>query len=124
MMRRSTGRPPMRCSLTISGTSSTLEPAVPNGFGVDDDGGAMLALLKASGLVDADAGDETGGFCGVFEGGVELALAVGSAGGARAARLADIGTDEDVALEFRQSGLLRMRVLLLWYLRFPPAGMA
>jgi hypothetical protein len=82
------------------------DSAVPDGFGVDDDGGAVLALLEASGLVDADAVDKTGGFCGIFEGGVELTLAVGGAGRARAARLADIGADEDVAFEFRQSGLL------------------
>lgn len=84
-----------------------LDPTVPDGFRVDDDGWAMLALLKASGLVDADAGDETGSLCSVLEGRVELTLAVGGAGTARTARLANIGTDEDVALEFRQSGLLR-----------------
>ena len=82
------------------------DPAVPDGFRVDDDGRAVLALLEASGLVDTDAGYEAGGFHGVFEGSVELTLAVGCAGGTRAARLADVRTDEDVAFEFRQSGLL------------------
>ncbi len=30
--------------------------AIPDGFRVDDDGRAVLALVEASGLVDADAG--------------------------------------------------------------------
>jgi len=34
-----------------------LDPAIPDGFRVDDDGRAVLALLEASGFVDADAGD-------------------------------------------------------------------
>lgn len=33
-----------------------LDSAVPYGFRVDNDGWAVLALLEASGLVDADAG--------------------------------------------------------------------
>jgi len=82
------------------------DPTVPDGFRVDDDGRAVLALLEASGLVDADAGDETGGLHGVLELGVKLAFPVGNTGGTRAARLAEISADEDVALKFRQSGLL------------------
>ena len=93
----------MRCSLTISGTSSSLTPAVPDGLGIDDDCRAVLALVEASGLVGADRAGEAGGFHRVLEAGVELALAVGGAGGARAAGFAEVGADEYVALEFRQS---------------------
>ncbi len=36
------------------------DAAIPDGVGVDDDGGAVLTLVEASGLVDADAAGEAG----------------------------------------------------------------
>ncbi len=53
--------------------------AIPNGLRVDDNGWAMLALLEASGFVDADAGDKASSLDGVFESGMKLTLAVGGA---------------------------------------------
>ena len=78
--------------------------AVPDGLRVNDDGGAVLALVEASGFVGADGTGEAGAFDGVLEGGVKLAFAIGGAGGSGAAGFTKVGADEDVAFEFRQSG--------------------
>ena len=80
------------------------DAAVPDGFRVDDDGGAVLALVETSSLVGADGAGKAGAADCVLEGGVELAFAVGGAGGAGAAGFAEISADEDVAFKFRQSG--------------------
>ena len=53
--------------------------AIPDGIGVDDYGGAVLALVKAARLVDADAAGEAGFAGELREAGVKRALAVGSA---------------------------------------------
>lgn len=53
--------------------------AVPDGLRVNDDGGAVFALVEATGLVDADARGEAGGLGKLLDGGVEFALAVGIA---------------------------------------------
>ena len=79
------------------------DAAVPDGFGIDDDRGSVFALLQASGLVNADTDGEACGLHRIFEAGVELAFAVVGAGRPRAARLAKISADKNVALEFRQS---------------------
>jgi hypothetical protein len=73
--------------------------AIPDGIGVDDHGGAVLALVEAAGLVDADAAGEAGFAGELREAGVERALTVGSARGARRVGGADVVTDEDVAFE-------------------------
>lgn len=36
------------------------DPAIPDGIGVDDDCGAVLALVEAAGFVDADAASQAG----------------------------------------------------------------
>jgi len=54
---------------------------VPDGFGVDDEDGAVLALIEATVLVDANAVLEAGGLDGIFEGAAEfLAVFVAAAG--------------------------------------------
>jgi hypothetical protein len=53
--------------------------AVPHGLRVDDDGGAMLALVEAACLVDTDAGAEAGSFYKLLDRGMEFALTVGIA---------------------------------------------
>ena len=75
------------------------DAAIPDGIGVDNDGGAVLALVEAAGLVDADAAGEAGFPSELREAGVERTLAVGSAGGAGRIGGADVVTDEDVTLE-------------------------
>ena len=54
---------------------------VPDGLRVDDDGGAVLALVEAAGFVHANAVLEAGGFDGILEGAAEfLAVFVAAAG--------------------------------------------
>jgi hypothetical protein len=54
---------------------------VPDGFGVDDEDGAVLALVEATGFIDADAVLEAGGLDGILEGAAEfLAVFVAAAG--------------------------------------------
>jgi len=73
--------------------------AIPDGVGVDDNSGAVLTLVKATGFVDADAAGQAGFAGELRETGVERALAVGSAGRARRVGGADVVADEDVAFE-------------------------
>jgi hypothetical protein len=82
--------------------------AVPDGLRVDDDGVAVLALIEAAGLVDPDPRRQAGGLGKLLDGGVEFALAVGVAGGARGVLGTGIGTDKDVAFKRGQEGLLRV----------------
>ena len=54
---------------------------VPDGFGIDDEDGAVLALIEATGFVDADTVLEARGFDGILEGAAEfLAVFVAAAG--------------------------------------------
>lgn len=80
---------------------------VPDGLRVDDDGGAVLALVEAAGLVDADARREAGGLGQLLNGGVELSFAVGVAGGARGILGTGVGADKDMAFKRGQAVLLR-----------------
>jgi hypothetical protein len=75
------------------------DEAVPDGLGVNDDGGAVLALVEAAGLVGSDGVFETGGFEGVFEGVFEFLAAAGAATGARGGVVALVGADKDVVFE-------------------------
>lgn len=79
---------------------------VPDGLRVDDDGGPMLALVQTAGLVDADARGEAGGLGQLLNGGMELSLAIGVAGGARGVLGTGIGADKDVAFKRGQAVLL------------------
>ena len=79
-----------------------VDVAVPDGFGVDDDYGTMLALVEAAGLVGADVVLEAGFFDGVLEGWLELLTAVGEATWTRGGFIALVGADEDVVVEFWQ----------------------
>jgi hypothetical protein len=81
------------------------DSAVPDGFGVDDDGGAVLALIEAERLVDADVG-EAGGLGELLELREDFALSVGSAGGAGSSLGSNVMTDKDVMLVKRQSVIL------------------
>jgi hypothetical protein len=75
------------------------DSAIPDGIGVDDDGGAVLALVKAARLVDADAASEAGFASELRKAGVEGALAVRSARRSRRVSGADVVTYEDVAFK-------------------------
>jgi len=49
-----------------------VDKTIPNGFGVDDEDWAVLALVQAAGLVNTDAVLQASGLYGVFQGSPEL----------------------------------------------------
>jgi hypothetical protein len=78
--------------------------AVPDGLGIDDNDGAVLALVEAAGLVGADLVLQTGRLDGVLEGGFELLASPWAAAWTRGALVALVGADEEVVLELWQGG--------------------
>ena len=79
-----------------------VDEAVPDGLGIDDDDGAVLALVEATGFVGADVVLEAGFFDSVLEGWLELLAAAGKATGTGGGFVTLVGTDEDVVVEFWQ----------------------
>lgn len=80
--------------------------AVPDPVRVDDDCGAVLALIETSRLVDAHAAGKTGFFAQLLQAGVQFALSIAGAGGARRIGGTDVVADEDVAFKPGQWGIL------------------
>ena len=78
-----------------------LDAAIPDRLRVDDDGGAVLALVEAERLVDAHAG-EAGSLGELLELGEYFALSIGGAGGAGSSLGANVMTDKDVMLVWGQ----------------------
>ena len=76
------------------------DEAVPDGFGVDHNYGAVLALVEAAGLVDADAMFQAGSFYGVFQFAFELFAVFMATTGAGGGFVALIEADENVMVEF------------------------
>jgi hypothetical protein len=76
-----------------------LDAAIPDGIGVDDNGGAVFALVEAAGFVDADTTGKAGLAGELREAGVEGALAVSGTGWTGRIGRADVMADEDVAFE-------------------------
>ncbi len=76
--------------------------AVPDGFGIDDDDGTVLALVETSGLVGTDMMLEAGFLDGIFEGRFKLFASLGKAAGTGGRFVTLVGTDEDVVVEFWQ----------------------
>jgi hypothetical protein len=81
--------------------------AVPDSLRVDDDSRPVFALVEAAGLVDADAWGEAGSLGELLDGGVELGLPVGVAGGAWGVLGTGVGTDKYMAFKRGQAVLLR-----------------
>ena len=73
--------------------------AVPDGFGVDDEDGAVLALVEAAGFVDADAVLEAGGFDGILEGAAKFLAVFVAAAGAGGGIVALVEADEDMVFK-------------------------
>jgi hypothetical protein len=77
--------------------------AVPDGVGINDDGGSVLALVEASGLVgpngvaNAVLGQD---FLKLF---LELAVGIGVAAATGMVFVALVGADKDVFFKFRHS---------------------
>ena len=80
-----------------------LDVAVPDGFGVDDDHGAVFALVEAAGLVDADFAFEPCGAAELLKLDEEVSGAVGGAGDAWGTGGAGILADKYVPFKLRQS---------------------
>ena len=76
-----------------------LHMAVPDGIGIDDYGGPMLALVETAGFVDADGRAEAGSFRELLQLGEELAFSVGGAG--RAGRFGGTGVVADKYMTFK-----------------------
>ena len=77
---------------------------VPDGFGIDDHDGAVLALVEAAGFVHANAVLEARGFDGILEGAAEfLAVFEGAAGAGGFVALVE--ADEEVMFEDWHAGL-------------------
>ncbi len=76
-----------------------LGETVPDGFGVDDEDGAVLALVEATGFVDADAVFEAGGFDGIFEGAAEFLAVFVAAAGAGGGIVALVEANKEVMFE-------------------------
>jgi hypothetical protein len=73
--------------------------AVPDGFGIDDQNGAVLALIEAAGLIDADTVLEAGSFDGILEGTTEFFAVFVAATGAGSGFVALVQADKEVTFE-------------------------
>jgi hypothetical protein len=76
-----------------------LDESVPDGLGVDDDHGAVLALIEATGLIGSDGVLEAALLEGFFEGVFEFFAAAEPATGPRGRIIALVGADEDMVVE-------------------------
>jgi len=82
-----------------------VDKTIPNGFGVDDEDWAVLALVQAAGLVNADAVLEASGLYGVFQGSPELFRVFVAAAGASGGVVAFVDADEEVVFKIRHKTL-------------------
>jgi hypothetical protein len=83
-----------------------LHKAVPDRLGIDDNGGAVLALVQAPGLIGTNLVLQPSLLQCVLEGGFELLSAPGATAWARGALVALVGADKDVVLELGQAASL------------------
>jgi hypothetical protein len=72
---------------------------VPDCFGVDDEDGAVLALVEATGFVNADAVLEAGGLDGILESAAEFLAVFVAAAGAGGGIVALVEADEEVVFK-------------------------
>jgi hypothetical protein len=83
-----------------------MDVAVPDGVRVDDDHGAVLALIETTGFVDAHAAGKAGFPAQLLQARMQFAFSVAGAGRTWRVRRADVVADEDVAFKAGQSGIL------------------
>lgn len=76
--------------------------AIPGLLGIDDDGDAVLALVEATGIVDADPGAQSVLFDSVLERLADGSAALGAAAATAMARLALVDADENMSFKFGQ----------------------
>jgi hypothetical protein len=84
--------------------------AVPDGLGINHHHGPMLALVQASGLVDAHLAGKACLFDELGEAGMQITFSINGTGGARSAGGAGVVTDKNVVFECGQTNLLRKRL--------------
>jgi hypothetical protein len=84
-----------------------LHVAVPDGFGVNHHSGAVLALVKAAGLVDAHLARKAGRLGELLQLGVQIALSIGSARRPRSIGGTGIMADENVVFKRGQAVILQ-----------------
>jgi len=80
-----------------------LHVPVPDCFGIDDDGGAVLALVEASGLIDAHAASQACLLGNLLQPGVQFALSIRSTGGPGSAFRTGIMADKNMVPEWGQT---------------------
>ncbi len=76
---------------------------VPNAFGIDHDGGAVFALVEATGFVGTHTVFEAARRQFFFEGQLQFTQAVRVAAAARGVSRTLIGANEDVSFELRHT---------------------
>ena len=81
--------------LSVVGVGET----VPDGFGIDDQNGAVFALIQAASLIDADAVLEASGFDSILEGSAEFLAVLVAAAGPRGRFVALVEADKEVVFE-------------------------
>jgi len=74
--------------------------AVPDGFGINHNHGPMLALVQATGLVDADLARQAGSLGKLLQLRVQIALSILGAGGPR--RIGGTGVTADKNVVFKR----------------------
>ena len=72
---------------------------VPDGLGINDHDGAVLALVEAAGFVHANAVLEAGGFDGILEGAAEFLAVFVAAAGAGGGIVALVEANKEVMFE-------------------------
>ncbi len=77
--------------------------AIPDSLRIDDHHGAVLALVKAAGFVDAHTSGESGVFQQLLQARVQVALSVARTGRPRGFRWPHIVADKNVTFETGQS---------------------
>jgi hypothetical protein len=80
-----------------------LNASVPDGFWIDNDSWAMLALIQAQGLVDADI-RQACSFCELLQLDEDFALSIRCAGRSGCSLGTNVMADKDVMLVKRQTG--------------------
>jgi hypothetical protein len=103
---RSTGRPPTRCSVTISAASSGLHVSVPHGLWIHHHRRPVLALVQAAGFVDPHLAAQPGLARQLLQPRVQFACSIACARGPRRVSGADVVADKDVAFKYGQAAIL------------------
>jgi hypothetical protein len=78
-----------------------MDEAVPDGVGVDDDDGAVLALVETAKLIRADLSLEANAFDGVLERIFQLFAALVAAAWAASVFFPLVGAEEEMVLKLR-----------------------